>query len=106
MLSSSPAVVRADGVDWPLATFLDAYGFHLVDRFVRPRIGGEHRVLTIDNGGQVQPARYADVVDWHAVYAWRAADPVSGPEACFNCGTSADEEQVCGSCEADAEPWL
>lgn len=95
--------VHADGINWPLRTFLDAYGYHQVDRFVHPNVEPFRCVLTIDDAGQVRPPLYADAVDWHATYAWRAVDPHDAPAACFLCGTSTDTDDICDPCWEDAE---
>lgn len=100
---TAPDIIRADGVDWPLLTFLDAYGYHRVDRFVHPNVDAASHVLTIDDAGQVRDPLYADAVDWHATYAWRALDPRDAPAACFLCGTSTDTDDVCDPCWEDGE---
>jgi hypothetical protein len=97
------ATIRADGIDWPLRTFLDAYGYHQVDRFTHPNVNAGSRVLTIDDVGRIREPLYADAVDWHATFAWRALDPRDAPAPCCLCGTSTDDDDFCDACWEDGE---
>lgn len=105
MAAALPTTVRADSVDWPFATFLDAYGYHRVDRFRHPVLDRCCQVLTVDVEGQLRRACEAHAVDWHGTLAWRAADDRFAPELCFLCGTSGDADDVCQRCRDDAEPY-
>lgn len=44
---SALSVIRADGIDWPVDTYLDALGFRRVDRFEVPSLHDAARVVTV-----------------------------------------------------------
>lgn len=101
--------VRADGIDWPLATFVDAYGMKVVDPFDLPSFSAPHamRLVTLTRDGQVLPPQYANEVVWARTVAF---SPLPGtPEGvpCRLCGDPAlrVEDDLCDDCEADQEPW-
>lgn len=95
--------IRADGVDWPLLTFLDAYGYQSVDRFIRPVLPAGRRICTLDEVGQVRGPTFADQVDWHGIVAWRAFDPLDVAKPCFLCGTTLDSFEICDECNDHAD---
>ncbi len=96
--------IRADGMDWPLETFLDARGFVRVDRFETPAFRdalGDPRMDVVTIGGELAVDVYASAVSWPDTIAFRLVDDTGEP--CFWCGTSTDEEDMCDRCEADCE---
>lgn len=100
---SLATTIRADGVDWPILTFLDAYGYQPVDRFIRPDLEGGRRICLLDDAGEIRGPTFVDQVDWHGIVAWRAADPLETMPACFLCGTSLDPASICEDCFDQAE---
>jgi hypothetical protein len=105
----TPRTIRADGVDWPLATFLDAYGFTSLDRFDSPPFSSTTanaaRVTVVTVAGELVVDRTADAIVWSDVIAFA---PVAGTPAaalCRHCdepvGEAAFESNplVCAACE-------
>lgn len=101
----TPRTIRADGVDWPLATFIDAYRFMTVDRFILPDLRREQRLAVLDDAGRIHSPIDVAQVDWCRTIAWRTLDAADAPEPCFLCGTSLDAHQVCDDCNEQAEPY-
>lgn len=100
---SSGLTIRADGLEWPLETYLDARGFIRVDPFAPPSLGGGYmsdpRVEIVTLAGELQPERYASSVMWADVLAFRLVDHTGEP--CFWCGTSTDDADMCDDCAED-----
>lgn len=93
-------LIHADGIAWPIETYLDAYAYRRVDPFARPSFDGQVRVLTVTEAGELRAPTYADQVIWHDVIAFRPAD---SDVRCRICGDLilrlADD--ICGSCDDD-----
>jgi len=97
-------VVRHDGMEMPLDTFIDAYRMVRVDPYRLPNIDSAARLIAVDACGRVADGVHANSVDWHSIAAFRLLDGIPEAEPCFDCGTSPDESDVCESC-ADMDAW-
>lgn len=99
----SAPVIRADGMEWPLETYLDARGFIRVDPLNPPFPGAGYqsdpRIEIVTHAGELQQERYASTVMWADVKAFKLNDATGG--LCFFCGTSIDETDICDYCEED-----
>ncbi len=94
---SAPQTITADGMEWPLQTFIDARGFVRVDPFAPPELSQDVlrlELVTLD--GEHVRERYASAVIWQDVRAFRLIDEIGDP--CFCCGTSVDECVMCDDC--------
>jgi hypothetical protein len=99
---ATAATVRADGMEWPIATFIDAYGLIKVDHFAHPCLDGAARLIALTNDGRLLDAVSANMVDWHGTVAFRLVDG-DRQQPCFFCGTSADADVHCEECLDSAE---
>ncbi|WP_267382581.1 MULTISPECIES: hypothetical protein [unclassified Sphingomonas] len=90
-------MIQADGIVWPLQTYLDARAFRRVDPFATPDCDGQLRVETVTLQAELQPCRYASSVAWHNVLAWRPVDIV----ACRCCGDPVASlgDDLCDDCD-------
>lgn len=94
-------VVRADGIDWPILTFIDCYGFQMVDEFdLSVSMASNYEVDLVDQNGLLHlkiNAAAPSVRDAIAV------KPV-GYERCNMCGRTSfvDSDGWCGPC---TENW-
>jgi hypothetical protein len=98
--------IRADGMDWPLQTYLDAMSFSRVDPFALPAIDGQIRVTTISLSGELAPSTYASQVRWYDVMAFRPIANGLESALCESCGDPVmriDAHPQCASCENDGE---
>lgn len=87
MQSLAHPLVRAEGIAWPLETFLDSHGFERrPDVFeCRSRYAGQ--VEIVDERFELRREVEARHVDWHAVVAVKA-----GSKVCEGCGLSFDPD--------------
>ncbi|HEX8554354.1 MAG TPA: hypothetical protein VF695_06575 [Sphingomonas sp.] len=103
-------IIRADGVEWPLATFIDAYGLKLHDRFDPPPFSSgpasAARVTVVTATGELIADRTADAILWADVIAFA---PVAGTPAATLCKVCdepvfeagfEDNPDICAKCEA------
>lgn len=97
----TPVLVRHDGIQMPLDTFIDAYRMTRVDPDKLPRLDRDTRLLTVDPCGCVEADRRAGEIDLHSVAAFRALDGQPHHDPCVFCGTSDDECDVCSDCGDD-----
>ena len=98
--------IRADGIEWPLQTYLDAMSFSRVDPFALPAIGGQVRVTTVSLSGELAPSTYASQVPWHDVLAFRPIANGLESSPCDICGDPVmriDFHSQCASCEDAGE---
>jgi hypothetical protein len=98
------ATIRADGMEWPLQTYLDAMSFSRVDQFAPPAIDGQIRVTTVSLTGELAPSTYASQVRWHDVLAFRPIANGLESTPCETCGDPVmrtDCAAECASCEDD-----
>lgn len=97
--------IRADGVTWPLDTYIDALAFRRVDPFDQPCFDGDVRLVTIAIDGRVTPATYASQVRWFETLAYRPLDYTRQAAPCDGCGEPIydGEDGLCLGCEN--EPW-
>lgn len=72
----SGEVIRADGMEWPLQTFLDARGFHPFDydRHEVPDAASDPVKVEVVLTDLTIITRPAEDVVWQDVAAWRFAD--------------------------------
>lgn len=72
----SARVIRADGMEWPLQTFLDARGFHAFDydRQEVPDVASDPVKVEAVLTDLTIITRPAEDVLWQDVAAWRFAD--------------------------------
>ncbi|TPG14390.1 hypothetical protein [Sphingomonas oligophenolica] len=101
--------IRADGIDWPIETYLDALDFKRVNPFEIPQLQHQVRVVTVTGEGELAPPTFADQVRWHDVLAYRYIE--HGPETilCRLCAEPVgrtDFDDICESCEDEGEPWF
>ncbi len=110
-------MINADGRDWPLDLFLDAYGFARLDKHL-PEMpcfsGGDLpidaapvRIEAIDQCGRLIEAR-SDEIYWGDKIAWRAVDIAGPPAYCGACGHVRPEEAMlyegmCENCSSEAD---
>lgn len=105
---SAPATIRADGIEWPLQTFLDAYGYRPADPADLPRMDGQVRLATVTKAGELRPPMFADQVGWYDVLAFRPLEgaPESTPyRLCGDAILRTDSDDICVPCEDAAEWW-
>lgn len=102
----SAATISADGITWPLETYLDAMRFRRLDRWDEPRLDGQVRVVTVTRDGVLQSALYANEVRWADVQAYRPTDNSVASTPCRLCGDPTErlDDDICEDCEYDAEP--
>jgi hypothetical protein len=94
--------IRADGMDWPLETYLDAYGFKRRDEFdPPPTIRHAAAVTLVREDLSLQLGQDAESVIWPGVIAFKLEGDFPGP--CHWCGTSDDEDDMCADCTDGAE---
>ena len=101
-----PATIRADGIDWPLQTFLDAYGYRSADPADLPRMDGQVRLVTVTKAGELRPPMFADQVGWYDVLAFRPLECAPESDPCRCCGEPTfrtDFDDICSSCEDEGE---
>lgn len=103
MIGNLPSTVQADGINWPVSTFCDAYGMVLVDPFQRPSFDSQVRVIVLDLDGRLTAPCWADQICWHDVAAYRLLDSPTPAAPCFLCGSSQDPGELCGECADYAE---
>lgn len=94
-------IVQHDGMSMPLETFIDCYRMIRVDPFSLPSMASDTRLMTVDRCGTVMADCRANQVDLRACIAFRPVEGQQEHEPCFDCGTSTDEEEFCGSCMDD-----
>jgi hypothetical protein len=99
------AMIRADGVDWPLATFLDAYGYRQVDPVALPVFDGQARFAVVTLHGELEPPRYASEIRWWDALAFRPIEHGPEGEPCRFCGqpVGRTDDDICEPCEDSAE---
>ena len=72
--------IRADGVDWPLETFIDCYRMVRHDRSY-PRIAATSAAVNfVNEAGQFQERKPANTVYWGEVVAYSLPDGYICPE--------------------------
>lgn len=81
-LAPSPSI-HAEGLVWPLETFLDTHGFERRPEIDECRIRYDGPVEIVDDRLQVRSEYEARQVDWHSVLAVKA-----GSRICEGCGFS------------------
>jgi len=101
----TPALVRHDGAEFPLDTFIDAYRMVRVDDFNLPRLDCDIRIMTVDACGNVETDRRASEIDLRTVMAFRLIDGLPNHEPCIFCGTSDDDGEICDDCRSDEEGY-
>jgi hypothetical protein len=99
--------IQADGITWPVDTYIDALAFRRVDPFGSPYIDGEARLVTISIDGELRAATYASQVAWHDTLAFRAVDYSRAATPCRACGETAFnlQDDLCDSCDSD-DGWF
>jgi hypothetical protein len=98
--------IRADGMEWPLQTYLDAMNFNRVDPCDLPSIEGQIRVTTVSLSGELAPSVYASQVRWYDVLAFRPIANGLESTPCETCGDPVmrvDAHPECASCEDGRE---
>lgn len=97
--------VHADGVTWPLDTYIDALAFQRVDTFQMPVLDHQMRVATVTVEGKLQPITYVSHVVWHEVVAFKPIEGTREAAPCRSCGEPCFNfsDDICESC--DAESW-
>ncbi|WP_454599090.1 hypothetical protein [Qipengyuania sp. SM2507] len=81
-LAPSP-MIRAEGLAWPLQTFLDSHGFEQRPDVFECRRLYEGAVEIVDDRLEIRSVAEARQIDWHSVVAVKA-----GSRACEGCGLS------------------
>lgn len=96
----SGLTIHADGIDWPLQTYLDALGFKSIDAFAAPVIDGEVRCDVVTRAGDLRCGCFASDVLWHDAMAWRPLNL----GICESCGDPLTQPgtTVCDGCEDNA----
>lgn len=86
--------INRDFVDWPLDTFIDAYGFARVRPFDAPPCFSDgatpvdlvaERIEAIDHAGIISEGLTSEMY-WGDKIAWRALDIPGLPSICVHCG--------------------
>jgi hypothetical protein len=81
----SAATIRADGLDWPLDSFLAARGFRRLNAWEWPHLERNVEVETVTLACELKPPREAGDIRWTDVLAYRVPrlamrPPVDEPE--------------------------
>ena len=109
---SAGLTIRADGMEWPLATFIDCYGFTRTDDL---HLHAEHPLLSRDDmlnavtaSGELITDKPARHLPWGDVIAIKGRDG-GGLQICDCCGALDDvletgNGQWCGDC-LDGADW-
>ena len=79
-LDTTP-LIAAEGIVWPLETFLDSHGFERRPEVVECRTRYEGKIEIVDDRLQVRSEVEARHVDWHSVLAVKG-----GSATCSECG--------------------
>lgn len=87
MLTLAHPHVRAEGIAWPLETFLDTHGFERRPDVSECRHRYEGAVEIVDDRFELHREVEARHVDWHSVVAVKA-----GAKVCEDCGLSFDPD--------------
>lgn len=74
----SAATIRADGLDWPLDSFLAARGFRRLNAWEWPELDRAVEVETVTLACELKPAREAGDIRWPDVLAYRVPRQVWG----------------------------
>lgn len=82
LLAFAP-IVHAEGIAWPLDTFLDSHGFERRPDVFECRQRYEGPVEVVDDRLRVRSEVEARHLDWHSVLAVKA-----GSKVCEGCGLS------------------
>jgi len=94
--------ILADGVEWPLETFLDAYGFSRLDG--RPPEAQHGRVDVVTDRGELRCGCWISDVEWSAVIAAKAESSQGVEQCAAGCGQFVDHAGfMCSECEGCAE---
>lgn len=103
---TAPAIIRADGVDWPLDTFIDAYRLTRVDRFDAPPCtsidASGVRVQAVTRTGELIADRTADALIWGDIIAYRPVEGTRAATPCLGCDQPVmrdSDAEVCEACE-------
>lgn len=106
-------IIHFDGQDWPVETFLDAYGFTRMDALdphQRDKLQDQPgRLMAVLVDGQLIPDRAGTDLPWRDVRAIRSVSQ-GGLLVCDWCGELCSQlttllrgEEVCEDCERGAE---
>lgn len=98
-------MVHADGVTWPLDTYIDALAFRRVDQFDQPCFDGDVRLVTIAVDGRITPATYASQVRWFETLAYRPLDYTREAAPCEGCGEPIYDGEDGYCLECGFESW-
>ena len=104
----APDTVRADGMDWPLQTFIDSYRM-IVTGGSAPDFGSLDPLVDVlmENGSYVKAQR-ASLVEWHRAHAF-ACDAMPHGHKCEMCGDDTAPDELlsnhgwCDGCTYSAE---
>lgn len=92
--------IHADGIAWPLQTYLDAYAYLRVDPYDPPRVEGQLRVTAVTESGELRGPIYADQLIWRDVIAFRPADTDTRCRVCSDRIFRVSND-ICDRCDAD-----
>lgn len=90
-------IIQADGVSWPLETFLDAYQFYRTEG--EPPEIQYGRIDAVMRDGRILRAREISDLPWWEVIAMRPEDRSMAIARCDGCGC-----MVSVSCRTEANP--
>jgi hypothetical protein len=66
--------IHADGIDWPLGTFIDAYQMRRADGDYPAFSSGDTVIDYVNDAGQLITRKRANAVEWGRVIAYRLPD--------------------------------
>jgi hypothetical protein len=103
-------MITHDGVDWPVATFISAYGFVEINPWdeLAPIRESYEKIIAITSDGELIEGEIARNLDWSEVVAIRRANGATGLEICDSCGDLAELTHVgdgswCDDCLDDED---